>query len=114
MHSTNRKKLGILLAILSVLLLISGTFAWFSFTQRAINDRSGNINFEEVGRLHDYFDRASGNKDVFAENFGDAPILVRVKLLEYMEINGESLVQADPQEVAEGNAVQPIKEDTGT
>ncbi|MBL3716136.1 hypothetical protein GHK52_04815 [Lactococcus garvieae] len=31
-----------------------------------------------------------------------------------MEINGESLVQADPQEVAEGNAVQPIKEDTGT
>ncbi|MEY8458306.1 hypothetical protein [Lactococcus ileimucosae] len=114
MHSTNRKKLGILLAILSVLLLISGTFAWFSLTQRAINDRSGNINFEEVGRLHDYFDRASGNKDVFAENFGDAPILVRVKLLEYMEINGESLVQADPQEVAEGNAVQPIKEDTGT
>ena len=114
MHSTNRKKLGILLAILSVLLLISGTFAWFSFTQRAINDRSSNINFEEVGRLHDYFDRASGNKDVFAENFGDAPILVRVKLLEYMEINGESLVQADPQEVAEGNAVQPIKEDTGT
>ncbi|MEY8442707.1 hypothetical protein AALA52_00280 [Lactococcus ileimucosae] len=114
MHSTNRKKLGILLAILSVLLLISGTFAWFSFTQRAINDRSGNINFEEVGRLHDYFDRASGNKDVFAENFGDAPILVRVKLLEYMEINGESLVQAAPQEVAEGNAVQPIKEDTGT
>ncbi|MEY8457667.1 hypothetical protein AALA58_01005 [Lactococcus ileimucosae] len=116
MYSTNRnrKKLGILLAILSVLLLISGTFAWFSFTQRAINDRSVSVNFEEVGRLHDYFDRASGNKDVFAENFGDAPILVRVKLLEYMEINGESLVQADPQEVAEGNAVQPIKEDTGT
>ncbi|MEY8537535.1 hypothetical protein AALM99_03600 [Lactococcus muris] len=109
-----KKKLGILLVILSVLLLISGTFAWFSFTQRAINDRSGNINFEEVGRLHDYFDRASGNKDVFAENFGDAPILVRVKLLEYMEINGESLVQADPQEVEDGNAVQPIKEDTGT
>ncbi|MEY8458563.1 hypothetical protein [Lactococcus ileimucosae] len=109
-----KRKLGVLLAILSVLLLISGTFAWFSFTQRAINDRSGNINFEEVGRLHDYFDRDSGNKDVFAENFGDAPILVRVKLLEYMEINGESLVQADPQEVAEGNAVQPIKEDTGT
>ncbi|MEY8457981.1 hypothetical protein [Lactococcus ileimucosae] len=109
-----KRKLGVLLAVLSVLLLISGTFAWFSFTQRAINDRSGNINFEEVGRLHDYFDRASGNKDVFAENFGDAPILVRVKLLEYMEINGESLVQADPQEVAEGNAVQPIKEDTGT
>ncbi|WP_394304443.1 hypothetical protein [Lactococcus muris] len=109
-----KRKLGILLVILSVLLLISGTFAWFSFTQRAINDRSGNINFEEVGRLHDYFDRASGNKDVFAENFGDAPILVRVKLLEYMEINGESLVQADPQEVEDGNAVQPIKEDTGT
>ncbi|MEY8537806.1 hypothetical protein AALM99_05035 [Lactococcus muris] len=116
MHATNRnrKKLGILLAILSVLLLISGTFAWFSFTQRAINDRNVSVNFEEVGRLHDYFDRASGNKDVFAENFGDAPILVRVKLLEYMEINGESLVQADPQEVEDGNAVQPIKEDTGT
>ncbi|EKF52212.1 hypothetical protein [Lactococcus garvieae] len=110
----NKKKLGILLLIVSVLLLITGSFAWTSFTQRAINDRKTRVNFEEVGRLHDYFDRATGNKDVFAENFGDAPILVRVKLLEYMEINGESLVQADPAEVAAGNAVQPIKEDTGT
>ncbi len=110
----NKNKLGILLLIVSVLLLISGAFAWRSFTQRAINDRKTRVNFEEVGRLHDYFDRATGNKDVFAENFGDAPILVRVKLLEYMEINGESLVQADPAEVATGNAVQPIKEDTGT
>ncbi|MBU5889540.1 hypothetical protein JVV71_19725, partial [Vibrio cholerae O1] len=50
----------------------------------------------------------------FAENFGDPPILIRVKLLESTEINGESLVQADPAEVPAGNAVQPIKEDTGT
>ncbi|MFK4936037.1 hypothetical protein [Lactococcus garvieae] len=108
-----RKLQGLVVLVLALLLLISGTFAWSSFTQWAINDRDGSGVFGEGGRLHDYFDRA-GNKDVFAENFGDAPILVRIKLLEYAEINGESLVQADPEAVASGTAVQPVKEDPST
>lgn len=96
---------------MALLLLIAGTYTWFSFTQRAINDRHVELGFEEVGRLHDYFDEVSGNKDVFVENFGDAPILVRIKLLEYMEVDGVSMVQADG---ATDTDVQPLKADPTT
>lgn len=106
-----KEKIKGLLLVAALLLLIVGTYTWFSFTQRAINDRHVDLGFEEVGRLHDYFDEVSGNKDVFVENFGDAPILVRIKLLEYMEIDGVSMVQADP---AAETDVQPLKADPTT
>ena len=106
-----KEKIKGLLLVAALLLLIAGTYTWFSFTQRAINDRHVDLGFEEVGRLHDYFDEVSGNKDVFVENFGDAPILVRIKLLEYMEIDGVSMVQADP---ASDTDVQPLKADPTT
>ena len=106
-----KEKIKGLLLVAALLLLIAGTYTWFSFTQRAINDRHVDLGFEEVGRLHDYFDEVSGNKDVFVENFGDAPILVRIKLLEYIEIDGVSMVQADP---AAETDVQPLKADPTT
>lgn len=106
-----KEKIKGLLLVVALLLLIAGTYTWFSFTQRAINDRHIELGFEEVGRLHDYFDEVSGNKDVFVENFGDAPILVRIKLLEYMEVDGVSMVQADP---AADTDVQPLKADPTT
>lgn len=106
-----KEKIKGLLLVAALLLLIAGTYTWFSFTQRAINDRHVDLGFEEVGRLHDYFDEVSGNKDVFVENFGDAPILVRIKLLEYMEVDGVSMVQADP---ATDTDVQPLKADPTT
>lgn len=106
-----KEKIKGVLLVAALLLLIAGTYTWFSFTQRAINDRHVELGFEEVGRLHDYFDEVSGNKDVFVENFGDAPILVRIKLLEYMEIDGVSMVQADP---ATDTDVQPLKADPTT
>lgn len=106
-----KEKIKGLLLVAALLLLIAGTYTWFSFTQRTINDRHVELGFEEVGRLHDYFDEVSGNKDVFVENFGDAPILVRIKLLEYMEVDGVSMVQADP---AADTDVQPIKADPTT
>lgn len=106
-----KEKIKGLLLVVALLLLIAGTYTWFSFTQRAINDRHVDLGFEEVGRLHDYFDEVSGNKDVFVENFGDAPILVRIKLLEYMEIDGVSMVQAD---AAADTDVQPLKADPTT
>lgn len=106
-----KEKIKGLLLVAALLLLIAGTYTWFSFTQRAINDRHVELGFEEVGRLHDYFDEVSGNKDVFVENFGDAPILVRIKLLEYMEVDGVSMVQAD---AATDTDVQPLKADPTT
>lgn len=106
-----KEKIKGLLLVVALLLLIAGTYTWFSFTQRAINDRHVELGFEEVGRLHDYFDEVSGNKDVFVENFGDAPILVRIKLLEYMEVDGVSMVQAD---AATDTDVQPLKADPTT
>ena len=106
-----KEKIKGLLLVAALLLLIAGTYTWFSFTQRAVNDRHVELGFEEVGRLHDYFDEVSGNKDVFVENFGDAPILVRIKLLEYMEVDGVSMVQAD---AATDTDVQPLKADPTT
>lgn len=76
--------------------LLSGTFAWQSISQTAVNKASGVAN--PGGRLHDYFN--GENKDVFVENFTNpdedgVPIFVRVRLDEYMEI-GEGAGTTDP------------------
>ncbi|MFK4966917.1 hypothetical protein ACI1UG_01780 [Lactococcus garvieae] len=57
-----KEKIKGLLLVVALLLLIAGTYTWFSFTQRAINDRHVELGFEEVGRLHDYFTRCQGTK----------------------------------------------------
>ena len=63
-------------------LLLTGTFAWQSISQTALNEKIEEVN--PGGRLHDDFDGT--NKDVYVENFGDTPIFARVRLDEYMEI----------------------------
>ncbi len=63
-------------------ILLTGTFAWQSISQEALNEKLEAVN--PGGRLHDDFDGT--NKDVYVENFGDTPIFARVRLDEYMEI----------------------------
>ena len=66
-------------------LLLTGTFAWRSISQKAKNEIMAETN--PGGRLHDDFN--GKNKDIYVENFTDevegAPIFARVRLREYME-----------------------------
>ena len=67
-------------------LLLTGTFAWRSISQKAKNEIMAETN--PGGRLHDDFN--GKNKDIYVENFTDevegAPIFARVRLREYMEV----------------------------
>ncbi|WP_285007545.1 DUF6273 domain-containing protein [Lactococcus formosensis] len=73
------------IAILSLLGLIGGTFAFTAFNQQAINDRENDVQVNVGGRVHDYYNAESENKDVFVENYGERPIMARIRLSEYLE-----------------------------
>lgn len=80
-----------MLAMSCMALLLTGTFAWQSISQTAKNEVMGDVN--PGGRLHDDFDGT--NKDVYVENFmaeneGGVPLLVRIRLFEYMEIGPDA------------------------
>lgn len=86
-----RKRKLITIAILALALLIGGTFAYTAFNQQALNDRANAFRSHAPGRIHDYYNRDTGNKDIFAENYGhdaegEEPIMVRIRLSEYMAI----------------------------
>ncbi|WP_257617269.1 hypothetical protein, partial [Lactococcus garvieae] len=68
-----------------LLLLIGGTYAFTAFNQRAINDRENQIEINVGGRVHDYYNRDTENKDVFVENYGERPIMARIRLSEFLE-----------------------------
>lgn len=84
------------IALLALLGLIGGTFAFAAFNQQAINDRLRENRADYGGRVHDYFNSDSGNKDVFVENFGQEPIIVRLKLSEFMAIQERGSDDWDP------------------
>lgn len=77
---------------LALLLLIAGTFAWTSISQRALNEKDGENKITSGGRIHDDYSKATGNKDIYGENFGTKDLYVRIKLSEYFEKNGSPLV----------------------
>jgi hypothetical protein len=73
------------IAILSLLGLIGGTMAFQAFNQQAINDRENTVQVNVGGRVHDYYNRDTENKDVFVENYGERPIMARIRLSEFLE-----------------------------
>ena len=85
-NMTNRKKrrAAIIAVTCAILVALSGTFAWQSISQQALNEAKGISN--PGGRLHDDYSGPDGTKDVYVENFGDQDIFARVRLDEYMEI----------------------------
>ncbi len=98
MEKAKKKKLtsSIIAVALCILLLLTGTFAWQSISQTALNEAAGAVN--PGGRLHDDFNGT--NKDVYVENYtkpGEGvPIFARVRLDEYMEIgDGAGLKTGD-------------------
>ena len=76
--------------VVACALFLTGTFAWQSISQEALNEKAGASN--PGGRLHDDFDGT--NKDVYVENFTDTetgvPIFARIRLQEYMEMGADA------------------------
>lgn len=98
--SQQRKRSAVVAALAAVALLVTGTLAWQSISQKAINNFDGESG-EAGARLHDDFadDQVwtqGANKDVYVENYTgqneDNPldtgrtVFVRVRLSEYMEM----------------------------
>ncbi|EKF52446.1 DUF6273 domain-containing protein [Lactococcus garvieae] len=80
------RRLRNLVLLSLLLLLIGGSYAFTAFNQRAINDRENQIEINVGGRVHDYYNRETENKDVFAENYDDEePIMLRIRLSEFLE-----------------------------
>jgi len=96
MYTFYKKRVGALAAVLVAALLLTGTFAWSSFTQRAFNSAWEDWEDENYGgRIRDEYDgEGSGehNKDVFAENFGTRDIFVRVRLSEFLSVGGNPVI----------------------
>ena len=87
-----RRLAAIVAIVLVAAIAITGTFAWTSIFQAADNTIRAENN--PGGRLHDDFD--GENKDVYAENFGDVPILVRIRLDETFSIDGNTILNNSP------------------
>ncbi|MFK4966407.1 hypothetical protein [Lactococcus garvieae] len=73
------------IALLSLLGLIGGTMAFQAFNQQVLNDRENTVQVNVGGRVHDYYNRDTENKDVFVENYGERPIMARIRLSEFLE-----------------------------
>ncbi len=83
MQSKRKKQLSaVIAAVLVVVIAMTGTYAWRSISQTALNEAAAGSN--PGGRLHDDFD--GRNKDIYVENFSDTDyIFARIQLREYME-----------------------------
>ena len=109
------KRISILFGLIVIIIvLISGTFAFQQLGQAGFNP-----DFVDVfpgGRLHDISQErgtsivngqtvnsdihGSRNKNIFAENFGDVPIGVRVQFREFLELHGTPIINLELPEPA--------------
>ncbi len=81
-----KAKAAALVVAIALAIALTGTFAWQSVNQTALNEANEPDN--PGGRLHDDFSgfEATDTKDIYVENFGNQVIYARVRLDEYMEI----------------------------
>ena len=90
----NRKRLAAIAVFLLVAaLLIGGVFAWTDFGQIMTNRLRGTADPDV--QLHDDFDREGTNgfheKDVYAENTGKIPTIVRIRFDEFFQVGNNVL-----------------------
>ena len=100
--STTRRFAAVMTIMLAIALILTGTYAWQSISQQALNQSIGAAT-PAGGRLHDDMEvmglnfgenewgqGSIANKDVYVENYESEQrgrdIFVRVRLYEYMEI----------------------------
>ena len=91
--------------ILLLVITITGTFAFVQMNQAAFNPDL--VDVMPGGRIHDVFQggrNAAGqdmfgprDNSVFAENFGDVPIGVRVQFSEFVSVQGEGIYNGTTQ-----------------
>ena len=73
-------------------LLVAGTFAWTNFSAQIINrffgQGTGDLQNQQGpgGTLHNDFIEGEDYRDIYIENWGTEPMIVRIFLSEYMEI----------------------------
>ena len=92
MQSKRKKQVSaVFAAVLVVVIALTGTYAWRSISQTALNEAASGGN--PGGRLHDDFN--GSNKDIYVENFGDIPIFARIQLREYMETGKDAGINKD-------------------
>ena len=90
LRKSKKRNMGVTVLILSLLLFVTGTFAWQSMQQFGFNPMwriEGNIG----GRIHDRFEittESMRDLSVFAENFGEEDLFVRIRLREFFAQNG--------------------------
>lgn len=90
MNLAKRKSFQAGLAVLiAVVIVLAGAFAWYSFSQQALNIFEGTT--IPGGNVIDDYEDGKQNKDVFVQNSGEQPLYVRIKFDEYMEINDKAL-----------------------
>ncbi|WP_288395895.1 hypothetical protein [uncultured Vagococcus sp.] len=87
-----KTKLALTSLVLAGALAATGTFAWTSMSQRAINEAQ--LEKQPGGRIHDDYQGVNAlkstnsgdiNKDIYAENYSNKPLYVRVRLTEFYE-----------------------------
>ncbi|MFQ9798526.1 MAG: hypothetical protein ACLR23_05885 [Clostridia bacterium] len=89
---TQKQVSAVVAAVLVVAIALTGTFAWQSISQTALNEVE--IGSNPGGRLHDDFN--GKNKDVYVENFSDSDfIFARIQLREYMETGKDAGTNRD-------------------
>ena len=99
MYNTKTKKqLTLAIIVIVLLMVLTGTYAWSSFNQRAFAP-AWDIARGMGGRIHVHYDNEYNiagddfNKAIFAENFGEKPIFVRVRLMEFASFNGLAVIE---------------------
>ncbi len=94
---SKRAQVTVLAVVLAAALAASGTLAWRSISQLAINEVPTDGS-EPGGRVHDDF-KGEENKDVYVENYTSLekgePVFARIRLLEYMETGADAGVNRD-------------------
>ena len=88
-----KKKLYLAISILALcILLVASTFAWTNFSASIVNrffgsgNGGGNEEPGPGGTLHNDFEEGKDYRDIYVENWGTEPLIVRIRLTEYMEI----------------------------
>lgn len=100
MRRDNKRKafMVTMATLMCSVVLLTGTYAWSSINQTALNEVMGEMK-NPGGRLHDDFDGNKGDKNIYVENFTSqmdgTPIIVRIRLREYMELGSNAGNKAD-------------------
>ena len=102
---TKRKTLVGSTAVLLIILLVAGTFAWTNFNSQALNEwRGRGAGLSAIGpggTLHNYHDENGEDKQIFIENWGSETLFVRIRLNEYMEVGSGAGLKAIEQNAGE-------------